>query len=154
MLRSETFGRSDGTVQFHLSQPAGAAVGLGLAVVVLAPLLFLSKLAGMQFMAVQLGFIGAVYFGFAVADGGVTGLVVEFLVAGTFMFLGAIALWADAPLVLAAGYAAHAAWDFAHHPRDGGLPLRVRSWYPPFCVVYDLVAAAFILAWLPLGGVK
>jgi hypothetical protein len=154
MFHSETIGRSDGAAQFEFSEPAGAAVGLALAVVVLSPLLFLSKLAGMQFMAVELGFIGAVYFGFAVADGGVKGLVVEFLVAGAFMFLGAIALWANAPLVLAAGYAAHAAWDFAHHPRAASLSVPVRRWYPPFCVVYDVVAAAFILAWLPLGGVK
>lgn len=134
----------------HLSGPAGAAVGLGLAVPMLAPLLFLSKLAGLQFLAVQLGFIGAVYFGFAIADGSVGQLLLEFLVAGAFLFVGVVALWADAPLVLAIGYAAHGAWDFLHHPRAVTTP--VRSWYPPFCVVFDVVVAAFVLLWLPLGG--
>ncbi|MGH9277860.1 MAG: DUF6010 family protein [Acidimicrobiales bacterium] len=141
----------DGRAELHLSGPVGAAVGFGLAVVLLAPLLFLSKLAGMQFLAVQLSFIGAVYFGFGVADGRITGLAVEFLVAGAFLFAAAAALWADAPIVLAIGYAAHAAWDLAHHPRTALMP--VRPWYPPFCVVYDLVCAVFVLAWLPLGGV-
>jgi hypothetical protein len=153
MLTRESTGRHDGTAEFHLSNRAGAAVGVALAAGVLSPLLFLSKLAGMQFLSVQLAFIGAVYFGFAVADGRVKGLLVEFTVAGTFLFLGAIALWADSPLVLAAGYVAHAAWDFAHHPRAAALPVRVRSWYPPFCVVFDAVVAVFILLWLPLGGV-
>ena len=42
------------------------------------PLLFLSKLAGMQFLAVSLAFAAAVYFGFAVSDGRLMPLVVEF----------------------------------------------------------------------------
>jgi hypothetical protein len=78
-------------------------------------------------------------------------LAVEFLVAGTFMYAAAAALWADSPLVLAAGYVAHAAWDAVHHPR--ALSTTVRRWYPPFCMVFDVAVAAFILAWLPRGGV-
>ena len=148
MLTTE---RSPGVVEFHLSGPAGAGVGLALSVLMLTPLLFLSKLAGMQFLAVQVAFIGAVYFGFAVADGRLTPLLVEFAVAGVFLFGAAVALWADSPVVLACAYAAHAAWDLTHHPRAVAMP--VRSWYPPFCVVYDLVCAAFVVAWLPLGGV-
>jgi hypothetical protein len=136
---------------FHLSRPAGAAVGLGLAVVMLAPLLLLSKLAGMQFLAVQIAFIGAIYFGFGIADGRVVPLIIEFLVAGLFLFAGAAALWADSPILLAGAYVAHAGWDAVHHPRAVSTP--VRTWYPPFCVVYDLVCALFIVAWLPLGGV-
>ncbi len=61
-----------------------------------------------------------------------------------------MALWADSPLLLAAGYAAHGLWDLVHHPR--GVTTPVRSWYPPFCVVFDVVLAVFILAWMPLGG--
>ncbi len=147
MLLDRTHASSD----FHLSGPAGAAVGLGLAVVMGAPLLFLSKLAGFQFAAVMLGFVGAIYFGFGIADGRVSVLLIEFLTSGVFLFVGVVALWADAPVVLAAGYAAHAVWDLVHHPR--AVPTPVRSWYPPFCVVFDLVFAAFILLWFPLGGV-
>src|SRR3954471_7037415 len=133
-----------------LTGPVGAGVGLALAVVMLAPLLFLSKLAGFQFLAVQMGFVGAVYFGFAIARGTVPALLLEFLVSGVFLAVGAVALWADAPLVLAAGYAAHALWDAAHHPRAVTTP--VRRWYPPFCIVFDVMVAVFIVAWLPLGG--
>ena len=137
---------------FHLSGPVAMGVGLGLATVLLAPLLFLSKLAAMQFLAVQLGFIGAVYFGFAIADGGVKALLIEFNVAGAFMFWGVAALWTDSPVLLAGGYAAHAIWDAVHHPRAVTTP--VKAWYPPFCVVFDVVVAVFILLWLPLGGVN
>jgi hypothetical protein len=139
MLTSDDTRRSE----FHLSGPTGAAVGLGLALVMIAPIaLFLSELAAFQFLAVQLGFIGAVYFGFAVAEGKVLPLLLEFNVAGAFMIAGAAALWADSPVVLLAGYAAHGVWDLVHHPRAVTTP--VRSWYPPFCVVFDMVLAAFI----------
>lgn len=139
--------------ELHLTGPSGAAAGLGLALATVVPVaLFLSKLAGLQFLAVMLGFVGAVYFGFAIADGRVRSLVVEVPVAGVFLALGAGALWADSPLLLAAAYAAHGVWDVVHHPRAVTTP--VRSWYPPFCVVYDVVIAAFILAWLPLNGIN
>jgi len=117
-----------------------------------APTVFLSKLAAFQFLAGQLGFIGAVYFGFAVADGRLRSLMIELPVAGAFLLLSTPAPWVDAPLFLAAGYVAHGVWDVVHHPHV--VPTPVRSWYPPFCVVYDLVVAAFILAWLPPGGVS
>lgn len=138
-------------MELQLTGRAGAAAGFGLAVLMLSPLLFLSDLAGMQFLAIQLGFIGAIYFGFAIADGRVVGLLIEFLVAGVFLLVAAVALWADAPVVLAVAYVAHAGWDVVHHPRAVAMP--VQNWYPPFCVAYDLVCAVFVLWWLPLGGV-
>lgn len=134
----------------QLNDPMAAAVGLGLAVLMVAPLVFLSKPAGLQFLAVLIGFVGAIYFGFAIASGTVTDLVVEFLVAGVFLAVGVVALWADAPLVLAVGYGAHTVWDAVHHPRAVSTP--VRTWCPPFCIVFDVAVVAFILAWLPLGG--
>jgi hypothetical protein len=141
---------ADDRLQFRLSRPAGAAVGLALAVVMLAPLLFLTKRMGLQFLAVQIAFIGAIYFGFGIAEGTVRSLLTEFLVAGVFLAVGAVALWADSPLVLAIGYGAHAVWDAVHHPR--AVTTEVRSWYPPFCIVFDVVVVAFILVWLPLSG--
>lgn len=134
----------DGRTELHLSPPAGAAVGAVLSLLMVAPVwLFLSKSAGFEFFAVQLGFIGGVYFGFAVSRGSVNELVLEFLVAGTFMFVGAIALGNDSKLVLAAGYLAHGVWDAVHHPRAVTTP--VRTWYPPFCAVFDLIVFAFVL---------
>jgi hypothetical protein len=130
--------------ELRLTPAVGAAVGAVLSVVMVAPLWpFLSWSAGFAFLAVQLGFIGGVYFGFAVSRGSVGELAMEFLVAGTFMFVGAIAFGTKSPVVLAAGYLAHAGWDAVHHPRVVTTP--VRSWYPPFCAVFDLVVTAFIL---------
>ena len=137
---------------FVLNGLAAAAVGLGLAAALVVPTLFVSDLARFQFLAVQLGFIGAVYFGFAVADGRIWPLLIEFPVAGAFMLAAIAALWADSPLLLAAGYAAHGLWDFVHHPRAVQSP--VPRWYPPFCVVFDVAVAAFILLAVPLGGVN
>lgn len=151
MLLNRTTVPGPNGLELHFSGPAGAGVGLALAVVMLSPLLLLSKLAGMQFLAVQVAFIGAIYFGFGVADARVGPLLIEFTVAGAFLLGAAAALWADSPALLAGAYAAHAVWDGVHHPRAVSMP--VRPWYPPFCVVYDLVCAAFVLAWLPLGGV-
>ncbi len=139
--------------ELQLSGPSGAAVGLGLALVTVAPVaVFLSDLTAMQFLAVQLGFVAAVYFGYAIADGRIGTMLIEIPVAGVFLALATVALWADSPLLLAGSYAAHGIWDLVHHPRAVTTP--VRSWYPPFCVVYDVVLAAFIVAWLPLGGVN
>ena len=38
---------------------------------------------------------------------------------------------------------AHAVWDLLHHNGAFGAP--VPKWYIPFCVVFDLLAAAFFL---------
>ena len=50
-------------------------------------------------------------------------------------------LWS--PLALPLGLAAHAVWDLLHHNGAFGAP--VPKWYIPFCVVFDLLAAAFCL---------
>lgn len=44
-------------------------------------------------------------------------------------------------LVLAAGFLAHAIWDFAHHRAD----LMVPRWYAEFCAVVDVLVAAALL---------
>lgn len=150
-MSQSTLDVVDERPELRLSGPAGAGIGVILATLLLAPLPFFSQLAGMQFLAVALSFAAAVYFGFAVADGRVMPLLVEFLVAGAFLFAAAAALWANSPPALAGGYLAHAAWDSVHHPR--AVDTTVRNWYPPFCVAFDVVVAAFILAWLPSGGV-
>lgn len=123
--------------------PVATALGLSSAVGLLALALVLSKEAGFQLLAVQLGFVGAVYFGFAVADGRVGTVIIELSVATVFLFVGAGSLWADSPVLLAAGYGAHGLWDFAHHP--AAIATDVRRWYLPFCVVFDWVLGAFIL---------
>ena len=41
------------------------------------------------------------------------------------------------PLLLGIGFLAHGGWDWVHHDDHG--PTHVRTWYPPFCVVVDVV---------------
>jgi hypothetical protein len=45
-------------------------------------------------------------------------------------------------LALPVGLAAHAAWDLLHHNDVFGAP--VTRWYISFCVVFELLAAAFL----------
>ncbi|WP_326561563.1 hypothetical protein [Micromonospora sp. NBC_01796] len=67
--------------------------------------------------------------------------------AGLLLFtvIALVALVVDATIgqyVVAAGYLAHAAWDYAH--RDGRV---VPRWFVDFCVPFDiLIAASLVLA--------
>jgi len=69
--------------------------------------------------AITLALIGGAYIGFDRAAG---------------------LLWT--PLALPVGLAAHAAWDLLHHNDVFGAP--VTRWYISFCVVFELLAAAFL----------
>jgi hypothetical protein len=57
--------------------------------------------------------------------------------------LAAPAVQRDSPGLLGAGWLAHTTWDAVHHRGRG--PTRVRSWYPPFCIGYDVALAAPLL---------
>jgi hypothetical protein len=98
--------------------------------------------ARLEVHAVLLAAIGAIYVGFALADGRQRTLAVE--VAGALLFGGmAVAgLWTSA-WVLAAGYALHGVWDALHH--RSAIPGRYAPWYIPLCAVYDTVVAAYLL---------
>ncbi|MFB8275775.1 hypothetical protein [Nocardia colli] len=76
---------------------------------------------------------------------GRTVLLVQAAALVGFIGLAAALLLVDGTagqLVLAAGFLAHAVWDFAHHRAD----LMVPRWYAEFCAVVDvLVAAALVL---------
>lgn len=100
----------------------------------------------LQFLAVLLGFIAGAYLGFAVADGTTRALVVEAAGIAVFVSLAAAALWFASPALLAGGYLAHGLWDVAHHPR--GITTTVVGWYPPFCLVYDVLVGVFVVLWL------
>ena len=119
--------------------------GLGLATVLLTALLDDSQ--HILFLGVLLAAVGAIYFGFAVADGRATAIAVQSASASGFALLAYFAVDLDSNVLLGAGYAAHAAWDTLHH--EGRGPTHVRGWYPPFCAVLDLVVAVPLLAgWL------
>jgi len=98
-------------------------------------------------LAIALAGIGWVYLGFAVADGRPSAIAVQAASAAAFLWIAYAAVQLESSVLLGAGFIAHAVWDAIHHEGHG--PTRVRTWYPPFCVVADLAIAIPLLAgWL------
>jgi uncharacterized protein DUF6010 len=96
----------------------------------------------LAFHSVALAVIGAIYMGFAFADGRISIMVIELTAATAFVVLALFGLWV-APVFLAIGLVLHGLWDLAHRPR--GITTRMPSWYPPFCAAYDFVFAGVFL---------
>jgi len=88
--------------------------------------------------------IASYYALFAVMGGSGRALAIESIVIGAF--LGAsIAGFRTSLWVVVAALAIHGVFDFIHGRLivNPGVP----AWWPPFCLSYDVVAAAY-LAWL------
>ena len=129
---------SPNTVVVH--GPAWAGAGLfGMT----TPLhLFLEPNASIAVAAVTLALIGGAYIGFGAADGKARVFWSELAVAilfGTAAVLGMLWHWLALPL----GLALHALWDLLHHKPNK--LARIPGWYIPLCVVYDLLAATFLI---------
>lgn len=115
----------------------------------------LGRLAGFDrdraYYAVILIVVGHYYELFAVMDGDRTALLQETI--GFALFAGAavigfrISLW-----IVAAALFAHGVFDFFHHDMisNGGVP----SWWPAFCLSFDVVAAGCLALLLRFGGVS
>lgn len=118
---------------------AGVVLGLGTDAVALAlPRPHARLLSGAGLVAAA-----GIYVGFAVADGRRSALLVQTGELVGFTALAALAVQRDSPGLLGAGWLAHTAWDALHYRGRG--PTRVRSWYPPFCMIYDVALAAPLL---------
>jgi hypothetical protein len=50
----------------------------------------------------------------------------------------------DSRLVVGLGFIANGVWDWLHHNHRG--PTEVRTYYPPFCAVADIVIGIPLLA--------
>jgi hypothetical protein len=125
----------------------GMTVGLliGLACVAIAAVLTESQ--GRLALGLGLAGIGWVYLGFAVADGRRSAIAVQAVSASVFLWIAYLGVHLDSGALLGGGFLGHAAWDAVHHEGHG--PTRIRTWYPPFCVVADVVIAIPLLAgWL------
>ena len=120
------------------------AVGLmsGLAAIVFAALLPGS--VAYIYLGAQLAGIGWVYFGFGVADGRPPAIAVQALSAGVFLTVGLLGAYHESAVLLGLGFIAHGGWDWLHHDHHGPTP--VRTGYPPFCVVADVVIGVPLLA--------
>ena len=95
--------------------------------------------------ALLLTVIAAVYVGFALADGRPAVMLQELSAAAFFVLLAALGLWVN-PYLWVLGLVLHAVWDWLHHIEVVGT--RVPSYYPPVCVLVDLLLAVFLAVWL------
>lgn len=129
---------SPNTVFVH--RPAWVGAGL---FGITGPLhLFLEPNASVAVAAITLALIGGAYIGFGAADGKARVFWSELAVAilfGTAAVLGMLWHWLALPL----GLALHALWDLLHYKPNK--LARITGWYIPLCVVYDLLAASFLI---------
>ena len=126
------------------ADPIHSPVGFGIAIFsVTAPIHLLTDTeTSISIAAITLALIGGAYIGFAVADGRPRVFWPELAVAtlfGAAAVLGILWHWAALPL----GLTLHAGWDLMHH--NSHRLARIPKWYVPFCVVYDLLAAGFLV---------
>ena len=122
---------------------ASLVAGVVLGGLTLIPPIFLSREAAFVFLAILLGMIGSVYLGFALMDGRMGIFRIEYVGLVVFFVLPLVALVNDLPLLLAAGYVGHAAWDVIHHPR--AVTTAMPAWYVPLCIGYDVVIGVYVL---------
>ena len=96
---------------------------------------------------VALAMIASVYVGFAVGDGRKAVIAVEVMVAFAFVICATVAM-ASFPWLIVIGLVAHGLKDLWQHRTQFVANTR---WWPPFCLVVDVVAAALTAALLLTG---
>jgi hypothetical protein len=132
------------TLRAHLR---GMAIGLALGLVGVGVGAILSDSQARLAFAVLLAGIGSIYIGFAIADGSVSSIAIQCAVASAFVLNAYAAVQLESDALLGAGFLAHGAWDTIHHEGHG--PTRIRTWYPPFCAVADVVIGIpLIFGWV------
>ena len=97
--------------------------------------------------AISVVVIASVYIGFAVADGRTFRIATEVGVASGFIILSLVAIEVS-PWLVVVGLLGHGAKDLWQHRTQFVANTR---WWPPFCLVVDVVAAAVIAALLLAG---
>ena len=94
--------------------------------------------------------VASYYVLFAVMSGSTRALIVETVVMTAFVAAAVMGFKFNVWLVVAA-LAAHGVFDFVHGylVTNPGVP----GWWPPFCLAYDVTAAAAV-AWLAIRRVQ
>ncbi|HEX6095235.1 MAG TPA: hypothetical protein VF432_02840 [Thermoanaerobaculia bacterium] len=122
---------------------SGVAVGIFQA---FSPIV-LGWLDAIDVWGVALAMIASVYVGFAVGDGRKAVIAVEVMVAFAFVICATVAM-ASFPWLIVIGLVAHGLKDLWQHRTQFVANTR---WWPPFCLVVDVVAAALTAALLWTG---
>lgn len=120
----------------------GALIGAALAVVAALSLHFPLAGAAVPLLSLFLALTACVYLGALLAQRQATGLVLSELAVGAAVFLCAIFGTLGSVLWLAAGYALHGLWDWAHDA--GRVATQVPRWFPPACAIFDFIIAGFV----------
>jgi hypothetical protein len=115
-----------------LAGAAGAALGSSL-----------SPARRLDLGALELAFVAGAYPAMALYQGSRRAGAVECAVGGAFVGLAAGGLDRRSRIAIAVGLLGHAGWDAVHHLTDLGT--RAPSWFPPFCMVADVMLAAQFL---------
>lgn len=126
----------------------GLAIGVSLALVVGVLFTALRFDRDRAFYPTVMIVIAAYYILFAVMGASLGTLVLESLVAASFM-LAAILGFRSSLWVVVVALAAHGVFDLVHGAAitNPGVP----AWWPGFCLGFDVTAAAY-LAWLLRSG--
>lgn len=98
------------------------------------------------FAGVALAAVGAVYLGFAIADGRTSAIAVQAVSMLVFTLVAYVGIEEGSKALIGAGWVAHGFWDAIHHEGHG--PTEVKTWYPPFCATADLVIGIPLIAGL------
>ncbi len=96
------------------------------------------------FYPVVLIVIAILYLLFAVMAKSTGSLVAETIPALMFVTMAVLGFRKNAPWIVVAGLALHGVFDFFHHAVivNPGVP----TWWPGWCLSYDVVAAAYLAA--------
>jgi len=128
--------------------PAVVGVALAVAVSIFARIVGFDR--DRAFYPVVLVIVASYYDLFSILGGG-TGLVAETI--GFVLFAAAAALGFRTNLwIVVAGLAAHGVFDFFHHAlvENPGVP----TWWPSWCLAYDVAAAVCLAALLGKGAIS
>lgn len=95
--------------------------------------------------------IAGLYALFAVMGGSTTALVLESL-AGVAFIAAAVVGFTSSLWIVAGALAAHGLFDLTHGRfiANAGVP----SWWPAFCLTYDVAAAGYLAGLLATGRVR
>ena len=119
------------------------SIGLALALAVAIYAKLVGLAADRAFYSTVLIIVGSYYVLFATTGGSTRALIEELLLASLFVLAASIGFRRNMWIVVA-GLAAHGMLDLVHGSvvQNDGVP----SWWPAFCMAYD-IAAAGALAW-------
>jgi len=122
----------------------GLMIGITLALITIIIALFFPVKEEIEFLAVILSAIMAVYLGFVFSNGNNKDIAIEVTNAVFYALLIFAGLWMN-PLFLAIGYFWHGIWDAIHCKGLQIIKTRVPNWYIYLCMAYDWIIGAFIL---------